>query len=177
MPEFEPLYTVDEMRAAEARFPGYRASAPELMERAGAIAARVALQVFRGTERWTVVCGGGSNGGDGRVVARHLSDVGKQVRIVDAKAGDTELGEPQAIVDALFGTGFKGAPRPDAGALIERINASDAPVLAVDVPSGVDASTGEVAGPAGQATGAGAVHGREGGGGVGPGRVYVGPLP
>jgi len=67
MPEFEPLYTVDEMRAAEARFPGYPASAPELMERAGAIAARVALQVFHGTERWTVVCGGGSNGGDGRV--------------------------------------------------------------------------------------------------------------
>ncbi len=176
MPEFEPLYTADEMRAAEARFPNYPASAPELMERAGAIAARVALQVFHGAERWTVVCGGGSNGGDGRVVARHLSDAGKQVRIVDAKAGDTELGEPQAIVDALFGTGFRGAPRPDARALIERINASNAPVLAVDVPSGVDASTGEVEGPAVQAAETVTFHGRKVGVVVAPGRFYVGHL-
>ncbi len=176
MPEFEPLYTADEMRAAEARFPNYPASAPELMERAGATAARVALQVFHGAERWTVVCGGGSNGGDGRVVARHLSDAGKQVRIVDAKAGDTELGEPQAIVDALFGTGFRGAPRPDARALIERINASDAPVLPVDVPSGVDASTGEVAGPAVQAAETVTFHGRKIGVVVAPGRFYVGHL-
>jgi hydroxyethylthiazole kinase-like uncharacterized protein yjeF len=176
MPEFEPLYTADEMRAAEARFPNYPASAPELMERAGATAARVALQVFHGTERWTVVCGGGSNGGDGRVVARHLSDAGKQVRIVDAKAGDTELGEPQAIVDALFGTGFRGAPRPDARALIERINASDAPVLAVDVPSGVDASTGEVAGPAVMADETVTFHGRKVGVVLAPGRFHVGHL-
>jgi ADP-dependent NAD(P)H-hydrate dehydratase / NAD(P)H-hydrate epimerase len=176
MPEFEPLYTADEMRAAEARFPNYPASAPELMERAGATAARVALQVFHGAARWTVVCGGGSNGGDGRVVARHLSDAGKQVRVVDAKAGDTELGEPQAIVDALFGTGFKGAPRADARALIERMNASDAPVLAVDIPSGVDASTGEVAGPAVQAAETVTFHGRKVGVAVAPGRFYVGHL-
>jgi ADP-dependent NAD(P)H-hydrate dehydratase / NAD(P)H-hydrate epimerase len=176
MPEFEPLYTADEMRAAEARFPNYPASAPELMERAGATAARVALQVFHGAERWTVVCGGGSNGGDGRVVARHLNDAGKQVQIVDAKAGDTELGEPQAIVDALFGTGFRGAPRPDARALIERINASDVPVLAVDIPSGVDASTGEVAGPAVQAAETVTFHGRKVGVVVAPGRFYVGHL-
>src|SRR5437773_556990 len=176
MPEFEPLYTADEMRAAEARFPNYPASAPELMERAGATAARVALQVFHGTERWTVVCGGGSNGGDGRVIARHLEHAGKQVRIVDAKAGDTELGEPQAIVDALFGTGFKGAPRPDARALIERINGSDAPVLAIDVPSGVDASTGEVAGPAVLAAETVTFHGRKVGVVVAPGRFYVGHL-
>src|SRR6476646_9900995 len=107
MLEFEPLYTADEMRAAEARYPG---STAELMERAGAVAARVALQVFNDARRWTVVCGGGS-------------------RVVDAKAGDSELGEPEAIVDALFGTGFRGEPRPDARALIERINASDAAVL------------------------------------------------
>jgi NAD(P)H-hydrate epimerase len=176
MLEFDPLYTADEIRAAEARFPNYPASAPELMERAGATAARVALQVFHGAERWTVVCGAGSNGGDGRVVARHLSNAGKQVRIVDAKAGDTELGEPQAIVDALFGTGFRGAPRPDARALIEHINASDAPVLAVDVPSGVDASTGEVAGPAVKADETVTFHGRKVGVVVAPGRFYVGHL-
>ena len=47
------------------------------------------------------------------------------------------------IVDALFGTGFRGEPRDEAAALIERINAAGAPVVAVDLPSGVDASTGE----------------------------------
>jgi NAD(P)H-hydrate epimerase len=176
MPEFESLYTADEMRAAEARFPDYPSSAPTLMERAGGVAARVALQVFHGMERWTVVCGGGSNGGDGRVIARHLKDAGRQVRVVDAKAGDSELGDPQVIVDALFGTGFAGEPRPDARALIERINASDASVFAVDVPSGVDASTGEVAGPAVQADETVTFHGRKLGLVVAPGRFHVGHL-
>ena len=78
MPEFEPLYTSDELRAAEA---GHDTAA--LMERAGAGAAQVALQVFAGAERWTVVVGGGANGGDGRIVARHLTDAGKQVQVVD----------------------------------------------------------------------------------------------
>ena len=52
------------------------------------------------------------------------------------------------VVDALFGTGFQGEPRPEAAALIERINAAGAPVVSVDLPSGVDASTGEIAGAA-----------------------------
>ena len=52
------------------------------------------------------------------------------------------------MIDALFGTGFHGEPRPDAAALIERMNASRVPIVSVDVPSGVDASTGEVAGDA-----------------------------
>ena len=68
--------------------------------------------------------------------------------VVDAKAGETDLGEPDVVVDALFGTGFTGEPRAEAAALIERMNALGAPVLAVDLPSGVDASTGEIAGAA-----------------------------
>lgn len=174
MAEFEPLYTAEEMRAAEARFPDYPSSAPALMERAGAIAARVALQVFHGAERWTVVCGGGSNGGDGRVMARHLKAAGRHVHIVDAKAGESELGDPEVIVDALFGTGFTGDPRPDARVLIERINDSGALVFAVDVPSGVDASTGEVAGAAVRADETVTFHGRKIGLIVAPGRFHVG---
>jgi ADP-dependent NAD(P)H-hydrate dehydratase / NAD(P)H-hydrate epimerase len=123
MPELEPLYTADEMRAAEARYPGYPETAPELMERAGAQTARAALELFAAAQRWTVVCGGGSNGGDGRIAARHLEAAGREVRVVDATSGETELGEPEVIVDALFGTGFSGEPRPGAAALIEQIRA------------------------------------------------------
>ena len=176
MAELEPLYTAEEMRAAEARHPGYPGSAPELMERAGAQAADVALQHFAGARRWTVVCGGGSNGGDGRIAARSLEAAGKEVRIVDAKVGQSELGDPEVIVDALFGTGFSGEPRPDAAALIGLINASPARVLAIDLPSGVDASTGEIAGAAVRADATVTFHGRKVGLVVAPGRFHAGTV-
>ena len=174
MPEPTPLYTADEMRAAEARYPGYPGTVPELMERAGGAAAVTALELFPDARRWTVVCGGGSNGGDGRVMAAHLERAGREVHIVDAKAGETDLGEPDVIVDALFGTGFSGEPRPDAAALIERINGSVAPVFAIDLPSGVDASTGEVAGAAVRADATVTFHGRKVGLEVAPGRFHAG---
>ncbi|MEP6811717.1 MAG: NAD(P)H-hydrate dehydratase [Actinomycetota bacterium] len=174
MAELEPLYTAREMRAAEARYPGYPGSAPELMERAGAQAARVAQVEFGNAARWTVVCGDGSNGGDGRIMARHLENAGKAVHVVDAKAGEPDLGEPDVIVDALFGTGFSGSPRDDAAALIERINASPAAVFAIDLPSGVDASTGEVAGAAVHADATVTFHGRKVGIVVAPGRFHAG---
>jgi NAD(P)H-hydrate epimerase len=174
MPDFESLYTAEEMRAAEARYPGYPETVPELMERAGTAAAEAALDLFPDARRWTVVCGGGSNGGDGRVTAAHLERAGREVLIVDAKAGETDLGEPDLIVDALFGTGFSGEPRPDAAALIERINGSGAPVFAIDLPSGVDASTGEVAGAAVRADATITFHGRKVGLEVAPGRFHAG---
>jgi NAD(P)H-hydrate epimerase len=146
------------------------------MERAGALAAEAGLQEFRGAERWTVVAGGGANGGDGRIMARHLESQGKQVRIVDAKAGETELGEPEVIVDALFGTGFTGEPRPDAAALIERMNGSAARVFAIDIPSGVDASTGEIPGAAVDADATVTFHGRKVGLIVAPGRFHAGTV-
>ena len=176
MPETAPLYTADEMRAAEARYPGYPGTVPELMERAGGAAAVAALELYHDAQRWTVVCGGGSNGGDGRVMAAHLERAGREVLIVDAKAGATDLGEPDVIVDALFGTGFSGEPRPDAAALIERINGSGAPVFAIDLPSGVDASTGEVAGAAVRADATITFHGRKVGLEVAPGRFHAGAV-
>jgi ADP-dependent NAD(P)H-hydrate dehydratase / NAD(P)H-hydrate epimerase len=170
-PQFEPLYTAAEMRAAEDRYPG---TVEELMERAGAAVARVALDLFADRQRWTVVCGGGANGGDGRIAARELERAGRDVRIVDAKAGESELGEPDAIVDALFGTGFAGEPRPEAATLIERMNDAAVPVLAVDLPSGVDASTGEIAGVAVNAQATVTFHGRKVGLVVAPGRFHAG---
>ncbi len=176
MPDFEPLYSVDEMRTAEARYPGYPGTVPELMERAGAEAARVALDELGDAARWTVVCGGGSNGGDGRVMARHLESAGKDVRLVDATAGERALGEPDVIVDALFGTGFSGTPRDDAAALIGRINDSASTVFAIDLPSGVDASTGEVAGAAVRADVTVTFHGPKVGLVVAPGRFQAGAV-
>jgi NAD(P)H-hydrate epimerase len=167
----EPLYTAAEMRAAEERFTG---TVEELMERAGTAVARVGLEVCPGARRWTVVCGGGANGGDGRIAARELERAGRDVRVVDGKAGESDLGDPEVIVDALFGTGFAGNPRPEAAALIQRMNASAAQVLSVDLPSGVDASTGEVAGAAVEANVTITFHGRKVGLVVAPGRFHAG---
>src|SRR5581483_9339338 len=172
----EPLYSADEMRAAEARYPGYPDTVPELMERAGRSGAEVALRLFPDARRWTLVCGGGSNGGDGRVMARHLERAGRETLVVDAKAGERELGEPDVVVDALFGTGFSGEPRPDAAALIEEVNRAGVPVFAIDLPSGVDASTGEVAGAAVDATATVTFHGLKVGLAVAPGRFHAGEL-
>ena len=172
----ESLYTADEMRAAEAAYPGYPETTGELMERAGAAAARLALELYPDARRFALVCGGGSNGGDGRVMARHLEAAGREALVVDAKAGETDLGAPDAIVDALFGTGFSGVPRPEAAALIERIDGAGVPVLAIDLPSGVDASTGEIAGAVVHATATVTFHGRKVGLAVAPGRFHAGDV-
>jgi hydroxyethylthiazole kinase-like uncharacterized protein yjeF len=143
---YEALCTAAEMRAAEEAYPGFPATAPELMERAGAAVAREAMHAYPDARRFAVVCGGGSNGGDGRIAARVLREAGLEAVETDAVEGC------DVVIDALFGTGFRGVPRPEAAALIERINACELPVVAVDLPSGIDASTGEVAGAAVHAT-------------------------
>jgi NAD(P)H-hydrate repair Nnr-like enzyme with NAD(P)H-hydrate epimerase domain len=122
----ESLYTAAEMRAAEERYSG---TVEELMERAGRAVAEHALEDFGNARSFCVVCGGGSNGGDGRVAARVLEEAGRDVRVVDAKPEDDEkdLGDPDVLIDALFGTGFEGAPRPGSARLIEQMNDLGAP--------------------------------------------------
>jgi NAD(P)H-hydrate epimerase len=166
----EPLYTADEMRAAEARYPGFPDTAPELMQRAGHAVAVELMRAHPDARRVAVVCGGGSNGGDGRIAADVLRSAG-----VDAVETDDPVGF-DVVVDALFGTGFVGAPREGAAALIERINAAGVPVVAVDLPSGVDASTGEVAGVAVRADLTVTFHGRKVGHAVAPGRHHAGTV-
>ena len=139
-----PLLTAEETRHAEERHSG---SLDELMERAGGAVAELVLERFPG--RVTVVCGGGNNGGDGRVCARVLREAGREITLVEAFG---ELGDPDVIVDALLGIGLHDAPRQDLTRVIERINAAGVPVVAVDIPSGVNASTGEVPGAAVDAT-------------------------
>ena len=165
---YEPLYSADEMRAVEARYPGYPGTADELMERAAAAVAAEALRAFPGARRYAVVCGKGANGGDGRIAARLLREAGR-----DAEETD-DLSGADVVVDALFGTGFHGAPRQDAAALIERIGESGLPVLSVDLPSGVDASTGETAGAAVTADVTVTFHGAKVGLAVAPGRFHAG---
>ena len=121
-----------------------------LVERAGAAVAHAAIDLMGGTygRRVTVVCGPGHNGADGRVAARLLTRRGARVRIVDAqdRTAVHALGPSTArpdgvgdlLIDAAFGTGFRGEFWASA--------VGDAPVLAVDIPSGIDAATGEVRG-------------------------------
>ncbi len=190
----EALYTAEEMRAAEGTHAG---PTLDLMERAAVAAARVVLRRYPGANRVSVWCGGGNNGGDGLAVARLLSAAGKTVEVrllapEEKLAGDAatnllrakELGIPfveepgpaDLVVDALFGTGFTGAPRKAAEEAIEAINAADAPVVAIDVPSGVDASTGEVAGAAVRADATVTFHGRKVGLVIAPGRHCAGEV-
>jgi hydroxyethylthiazole kinase-like uncharacterized protein yjeF len=156
------------MRAAEERYRNYPESVPELMERAGTAVAREAMLAFPDARRFACVCGGGSNGGDGRVAARVLREAGldaDETRDVDGY---------DVVVDALFGTGFHGEPRAEASALIERINTANAAVVSVDLPSGVDASTGEIAGAVVDADLTVTFHGQKLGLVIGPGRFHAG---
>ncbi len=190
----EPLYTAAEMRAAEEAYAG---PTLELMERAGAATAELALERYPGAAHFTVWCGTGANGGDGFVVARHLAKAGREAEIVlvgeeEKIAGDAAemlaqarkaripvvaaASSPDVAVDAIFGTGFAGAPRREAAAQIAEIKRRGIPVVSVDVPSGVDASTGIVLGGAVDADLTVTFHGRKVGHAVGPGRYRCGEI-
>lgn len=169
--------TADAARAAEERAVAERdMTLAGLMERAGAaVAAEVVERVGDGAV--AVVCGGGNNGGDGWTAARVLHDAGRDVTVITAEpadalsdiAGDAarsatgagvaviEVDGPlgseafegyAVVVDALFGIGFTGEVRPPFDSWIAAMNASGAAIIAVDVPSGVDASRGHVGGHA-----------------------------
>jgi NAD(P)H-hydrate epimerase len=193
-----PLYDAASMRAADRHAIDERGiPGPELMERAGAALAR-------GVERVApagpvvIVCGTGNNGGDGYVAARLLRRAGRAVRVLatgrprdgsDAAVhaarlpGDPaapfaagELGGGAVIVDALLGTGFADAPRGAAADAIAAMNASGAPVVACDVPSGVDASTGAVAGEAVRAQLTVTFAGAKTGLWIAPGKAHAGEV-
>jgi ADP-dependent NAD(P)H-hydrate dehydratase / NAD(P)H-hydrate epimerase len=141
-----------------------------LMERAGAAVADHVREGFPAARNILVLCGPGNNGGDGFVAARLLVADGVQVRlallgspealsgdaataaaawtggVLDAAAVDPARGE--LVVDALFGTGLTRDLDGAAAALVSRVNRSQCPVLAVDIPSGIDGDTGRVRGVA-----------------------------
>jgi ADP-dependent NAD(P)H-hydrate dehydratase / NAD(P)H-hydrate epimerase len=163
----EPLYTADEMRAAEE---AYHGSEDELMERAGRAVAAEILRRWPDAARVAAVCGGGKNGGDGRIAVEALREAGKEAEVSDEPAG------ADVVVDALFGTGFQGEPRPDAARKIDAINAASAHVVSVDIASGVDATTGEIRGAAVKPDLTVTFHGRKVGHAVAPGRFHAGEV-
>lgn len=165
MMELEPLYTAAEMKAAEA---GHDVDA--LMDRAARAVADAVRARYPDAGRIRAVCGKGANGGDGRIAVRLLRESG-----LDAEES-TELEGADVVIDALFGTGFSGAPRAEAAELIARINAAGAAVVAVDIPSGVDASSGEVPGEAVRAHLTVTMHGVKVGLEVGPGLLHAGEV-
>ena len=161
---FSPLYTADEMRAAEQ---GHDVDA--MMERAGRAVAEAVLRRFPDAERIAAVCGKGANGGDGRIALRILGEAGRATS--DGVDQDADV-----VIDALFGTGFHGAPRDEAAQQIQRLNTMGAPVVAVDLPSGVNASTGEVVGAVVDADVTVTMHAPKVGLVVGPGRYHAGEI-
>ncbi len=168
------LFTTAQVRALDQAAIGDGIAGIELMERA----ARAALDALR--RRWPqartlcVLCGPGNNGGDGFLLAALARAAGLQANVIAlpgqpsgdaARARDRFTGEggqissaPESLpdadvyVDALFGSGLNRAPAGDAATLITAINAQSRPVLALDVPSGLDSDTGVAFEPCLQAT-------------------------
>lgn len=172
MPTLDPqtaLFTTAQVRALDQATIGSGVQGITLMERA----ARAAFDASR--RRWPqahtlcVLCGPGNNGGDGFLLAALARESGLQASVIaigEHETGDAALargrfvqgggqvasatsGLPDAdvYVDALFGSGLNRAPDGDAAALITSLNAQARPVLALDVPSGLDSDTGAVFDP------------------------------
>jgi hydroxyethylthiazole kinase-like uncharacterized protein yjeF len=194
------LYTAEEMSRADKGAQALGIPGGFLMERAGVGMARVALEAYA-PGRALVVAGGGNNGGDGFVVARELYRAGVEVAVLATKAGYdgdpgtnfdvlrnlgvrfvgsdefvAELGRADLVVDALLGTGFSGEVREKEARIIEKMNDSPAPILAVDIPSGVDGATGEVHGAAVRAEVTVCAHAAKAGCVISPGREHAGEV-
>ena len=135
----QPVLTPDEMGAVDAEAPE---PVEVLIGRAAAALAREALALLGGGygRRVVVVAGKGNNGNDGREAARLLRRRGVRATVVPVAEAPDRLPPSDLVIDAAFGTGFHGTYRPP--------DPAGAPVLAVDIPSGVDGVTGTVAGEA-----------------------------
>ena len=135
----QPVLTVSEMNAVDARA---RATIPldVLVGRAGLAVAVAAMDLLGGSygRRVVVIAGRGNNGADGRVAAGVLRRRGARVHVVEAGTVD-EVGPTDLVIDAAYGTGFRGEYRSPAVV-------PGTPVLAVDIPSGVRGDTGEISG-------------------------------
>lgn len=192
------LLTNSEMAAADRLAIAGGVPGADLMERAGRAVADAAGAGRPAGARVTVLAGPGNNGGDGFVAARLLAARGHVVRVLtlgdplagkgDAAAaarrwqGPTEPARPDGlagadvIVDALFGAGLERPLEGLARQLVEAVNGAGATVVAVDLPSGINGSTGAVMGAAVRATTTVTFFRRKPGHVLLPGRLHCGPV-
>jgi NAD(P)H-hydrate epimerase len=197
------LLTTDEMSRADKRAVELGVPSLLLMENAGRAVAEEAMRMVPPGARVAVLCGPGNNGGDGFVAARLLHEAGHTIEVaclaaVDTLKGDaakmarrwqgpvasdcpTLAGDGSAylIIDALFGAGLTRPLAGDAAMAVEAANrrrAEGAIVLAVDVPSGLDGTTGAATGPVIQATATVTFFRRKPGHLLMPGRMFCGPV-
>ncbi len=169
-----------------------------LMEKAGQAVAAAVFRLFAGGERFVVLCGPGNNGGDGYVAARALQESGAAVALFhlgdpaklrgDAATARSRCpipGEPletwrpaegDVIVDAIFGAGLARAVPPVVADVVRRVDEAGLPVVAVDLPSGIDGRTGAVMGAAIRARHTVTFMTRKPGHLLLPGRLYCGTV-
>jgi NAD(P)H-hydrate epimerase len=172
-----PLYLADQVRELDRRTIEAEGDGFALMRRAGESAYDTLRARWPRIRRLCVLCGGGNNGGDGYVVAAlaaadglmvdlvalkpvaELEGNARRAALLAAEAGvepvtweDGLTLDGELMIDAMLGTGAHGAPREPYAAAIAEVNASGCPVLAIDVPSGVDVDTGHIEADAIQAT-------------------------
>ena len=156
----EPILTPAEMAEADRRTIADGTSFETLVGRAGRAVARAVLTELGGAygRRVVLACGKGNNGADGRVAADALTARGVRCTLLDLEAGfDREqaaraIDRADALVDGMYGTGFRGALEGDAAWFADYTERTNLPVIAIDIPSGVDGTTGAADGPVVRAT-------------------------
>jgi NAD(P)H-hydrate epimerase len=190
LPDAEAMRATDRWAIDELGIPSL-----QLMERAGEGLAAV-VQDVAPEGPVAIVCGGGNNGGDGLVVGRLLHAAGRDVRVLlagdagrlqgDAAANLDRLPVPAepfdggrlagaaVTVDAVLGTGTSGPPRDPVAGILAAMDAAGAPIVAADVPSGVDASTGAVPGAAVRAVATATFAAAKPGLWISPGKEHAG---
>jgi ADP-dependent NAD(P)H-hydrate dehydratase / NAD(P)H-hydrate epimerase len=196
------LLTNAEMAEADRRTIAGGVPGMRLMERAGAAIADAVRARFRAGSRVVVVAGPGNNGGDGFVAARLLAEMGypAEVRLMgevtrlrgdaasaakawaEASVGPIDTAQPAAlagadiVVDALFGAGLDRPVEGLAQAMIEGMNTSGVPIVAVDLPSGINGTSGAVMGTAVKASQTVTFFRKKPGHVLLPGRLFCGPV-
>jgi hydroxyethylthiazole kinase-like uncharacterized protein yjeF len=194
------LLTNDEMAEADRRTIASGVRGADLMEKAGAAVARAVAWRHPPGSKVAVVCGPGNNGGDGFVTARHLSNGGFRVRLCligarDRLKGDAAwaaglwtgqvasasdlsgvLSGAHVIVDALFGAGLDRALTGDALTAVMAMNATGCPIVAVDLGSGINGTSGAVMGVAVRATESVTFFRKKPGHLLLPGRIHCGAI-
>ncbi len=170
VPLADLLLSPDDMAAVDREAAASSIDSYGLMERAGQAVAASALRHFPGALRFVVLCGPGNNGGDGYVAARALRQSGANVELFHLADPERLKGDaarafadcpvkgeaivqyaPRAgdvVIDAIFGAGLTRPIPAEVEAVITRVGEADIPVIAIDLPSGLDGASGQILGAA-----------------------------